>query len=71
MALTLIHQTHRGARSTARAPVLESDSLALKAIIEEDGAINSMDAELTSHVFELIALRQPVARDTSSDSCGP
>jgi phosphate uptake regulator/protein-tyrosine-phosphatase len=43
--------------------VLESDSLALQAIIEEDAAINTMDSELTTHVFELIALRQPVARD--------
>ncbi len=43
--------------------VLESDTLALKAIIDEDNVIDAMDAELTTHVFELIALRQPVARD--------
>ncbi|MFW2380682.1 MAG: PhoU domain-containing protein [Acidimicrobiales bacterium] len=43
--------------------VLDSDRLALEMLIEDDAAVDAMDAELTSHVFELIALRQPDTRD--------
>jgi protein-tyrosine-phosphatase/phosphate uptake regulator len=58
MARRVVELAHRLGSAVA-----DNDHRALERIIEEDSAIDAMDLELTTHVFELIALRQPVARD--------
>lgn len=65
LRLALSNMTRRVVEMAERlgSALLDGDLRALKKIIEEDEIIDAMDLELTTHLFELIALRQPVARD--------